>query len=124
MGGLHDFLGGFRGTLQGWWNGIRGHRAHDWESISIPEPDNIIFTPLVPDGGLSPTADGTADIDPAPPVCPVTRQELEPGSRIYQCRVCGICYSPEGWQFLKQADRGQCCACRCRNTVLPMIKPQ
>ena len=53
-------------------------------------------------------------------ICPVTRQTLEVGQPLFQCRQCGMNYSAEGWKFLQQADKGRCCGCESRNTVTPV----
>jgi hypothetical protein len=45
-------------------------------------------------------------------VCPVTRKPLLKGTRFYVCRDCNTAYSVEGWDFLKQTDKGRCCNCR------------
>lgn len=50
-------------------------------------------------------------------VCPVTRQPLNPNRTMFQCSHCGLCYSPEGWDFLRKEARGCCCNCNARNTV-------
>ena len=50
-------------------------------------------------------------------VCPVTRQTLSPNRPLFQCEHCGLCYSPEGWDFLRKEARGVCCNCNARNTV-------
>ena len=50
-------------------------------------------------------------------VCPVTRQKLEPKQAFYQCSRCGMCYSTEGWEFLRTADKGRCCGCESRKTI-------
>ena len=90
-----------------------------------PEPSEITFTPITldmddvqPAGGPgAQTEAGAAAIA----VCPITRQTLKPATRMYQCRQCGIYYSTEGWEFLRQTARGQCCGCRGVNTVLPVV---
>ena len=50
-------------------------------------------------------------------VCPITRQPLNPNRPMLQCSHCGLCYSPEGWAFLRKEARGRCCNCDARNTV-------
>ena len=50
-------------------------------------------------------------------VCPITRQPLNPNRLLLQCSHCGLCYSPEGWDFLRKQSRGCCCNCNARNTV-------
>lgn len=57
---------------------------------------------------------------PANCVCPVTRQQLEWGTKILQCRVCKMSYSVEGWDFLRKTDGGRCCGCRQKKTVVPL----
>jgi hypothetical protein len=52
-------------------------------------------------------------------MCPVTRQPLEIGQTLFQCRQCGMNYSAAGWKFLQKADKGRCCGCESRNTVKP-----
>lgn len=56
-------------------------------------------------------------------VCPVTRQSLIPGSQIYMCQNCGTAYSPEGWEFLQEVDKGRCCNCRAENTIHSFVLP-
>jgi hypothetical protein len=54
-------------------------------------------------------------------LCPVTRQVLTPGSKVYQCQQCHMVYSTEGWAFLCEADKGRCCGCSSQKTVLVTI---
>lgn len=54
-------------------------------------------------------------------LCPVTRQMLAPGSKVYQCQKCRIVYSMEGWTFLRDADKGRCCGCGSQKTVFLTI---
>ena len=78
------------------------------------EPDpmrDIDFRPIDPD---SPASKDDRFL------CPVTRQELHPRDRIYQCKACHTAYSEAGWDFLRQTNRGKCCACGLRKTVAPM----
>ena len=65
----------------------------------------------------TPTAETTRD--PATCVCPVTRQKLLAGSQIFICQNCGTSYSPEGWEFLQEVDRGRCCNCHTAGTIQP-----
>jgi hypothetical protein len=67
---------------------------------------------------LDPASQGVAT--DAPLLCPVTRRELRPGDPIYQCRACRTSYSLAGWQFLRDVDRGRCCACGQQKTVYPL----
>ena len=69
-------------------------------------------------GGQTAIAHSAADVTC---VCPVTRKKLSQGSLVYQCRVCYVAYSPEGWAFLQEVDRGRCCSCRNKNTVIARI---
>ena len=50
-------------------------------------------------------------------VCPITRLPLDSGRMIYRCERCQLSYTEEGWQFLKEKDRGRCCGCRARNCI-------
>ena len=52
-------------------------------------------------------------------ICPITRQNLSTARRIYRCRRCRLAYSIEGWEFLQEVSRGECCGCRCANTIFP-----
>ena len=63
----------------------------------------------------------TAEIprDPVACVCPVTRQKLQAGSQIFICHQCGTSYSPEGWEFLQEVDKGRCCNCHTAGTIQP-----
>ena len=54
-------------------------------------------------------------------LCPVTRQMLTPGSKVYQCQQCRMVYSTEGWAFLCEADKGRCCGCGSQKTVFMTI---
>jgi hypothetical protein len=54
-------------------------------------------------------------------VCPVTRQLLTSGSKIYQCQRCRMVYSIEGWAFLRDSDKGRCCGCGSKKTVFLTI---
>ena len=51
-------------------------------------------------------------------VCPVTRKSLQKGSSLYVCRECNTAYSIEGWEFLRQTDKGRCCNCRRIGSVM------
>jgi hypothetical protein len=55
-------------------------------------------------------------------LCPVTRKELRAGDAVYQCRACRTSYSEAGWRFLRDVDRGRCCACRRQRTVFPLAQ--
>lgn len=57
--------------------------------------------------------------DPVACVCPVTRQTLQAGSQIFMCQQCGTAYSPEGWEFLQEVDKGRCCNCHAPGTIQP-----
>lgn len=59
--------------------------------------------------------DGGPELSTA--LCPITRLELRPGARIYQCRVCLTAYSPEGRAFLKSANHGRCCQCGASRSI-------
>lgn len=63
----------------------------------------------------------TAETPPEPVtcVCPVTRQKLQAGSQIFMCQQCGTAYSPEGWEFLQDVDKGRCCNCHAPETIQP-----
>jgi hypothetical protein len=57
-------------------------------------------------------------------VCPVTRQSLKAGTQIFLCSQCGTAYSPEGWEFLVEVDRGKCCNCHNQNSVQSFTLPK
>jgi hypothetical protein len=84
----------------------------------------ITFTPLDIEANATTPTTGSGARNPVPPatVCPITRQPLNPVGKVYRCRQCGISYSPEGWDFLRQTSKGQCCGCRSVNTVLPVVR--
>jgi hypothetical protein len=90
------------------------------------EADEITFTPLDPGADATPMTTGKdkpAGVAAlATSICPVTRQAINLKGTVYQCRLCGIYYSPEGWEFLRETARGQCCGCRNVKTVLPVVK--
>lgn len=52
-------------------------------------------------------------------VCPITRIPLVSSGVIYRCENCRLAFSREGWQFLKEMDRGRCCGCHNRNCIRP-----
>ena len=81
-------------------------------SMSAADLAEIDFRSLDP-GSLS-------EAGAEPLRCPVTRQELRRADKLFQCRVCRTTYSASGWQFLRDVDRGRCCACRSRKTVFPL----
>lgn len=134
---IREFCEEIRAGFQTW----RGHRqiradvARDLPSEeTTAQEEAILFTPLPLDADVSgmigsqaaaapPTAGGKpGGAVTAAGVCPVTRQRLDPASKIYQCRQCGIYYSAEGWEFLLQNAKGQCCGCRSVKTVLPVVR--
>jgi hypothetical protein len=90
------------------------------------ETEEIVFTPLELEANSTagtPGAGKTAGASlKAGSICPVTRQIINLKGPIYQCRLCGIYYSPEGWEFLQQTSKGQCCGCRNVKTVFPVVK--
>jgi len=57
--------------------------------------------------------------EPVACICPVTRQRLQGGSQIFMCNQCGTSYSPEGWEFLQEVDKGKCCNCHAPSTIQP-----
>lgn len=63
-------------------------------------------------------APSTSAATPAATVCPVTRQALKPGMKLYRCRMCQMPYSAEGWQFLREMSNAECCGCGHRETVI------
>jgi hypothetical protein len=91
-----------------------------------PDGEEIVFTTLDP---VASPADVSRQGDAVPGsrpgeescVCPVTRQSLRRGQKIYQCRQCKIAYSPEGWEFLRKMERGRCCGCKGKDTVFPFV---
>lgn len=52
-------------------------------------------------------------------VCPVTRQTLQRGDALFLCRSCNTTFSAEGWNFLRETDKGRCCQCRHIGSVIP-----
>ena len=64
--------------------------------------------------------DPVSSDDPSPCLCPVTRQTLKQGDRIFQCRVCQMAYSEAGWDFLRQVDHGRCCGCSAKKSIFPL----
>ena len=67
---------------------------------------------------LSPTQAAALGADAAL-VCPVTRKSLRKGDFLYLCRDCNTAYSAEGWDFLRNTDKGRCCYCRHSGSVVP-----
>lgn len=51
-------------------------------------------------------------------ICPVTRTALQQNSLYYLCRDCNTAYSREGWDFLREHDKGRCCHCRHTGSVV------
>lgn len=70
---------------------------------------------------LNPLQSGSVKRASGKLVCPVTRQPLSPTRTLFQCGHCGLCYSPEGWEFLRKEARGCCCNCQARNTVKEVV---
>lgn len=116
-GALKELFGEVHEAVQTWWLQFRTRRATAVVHDLTPDNDEIVFHPTDPDKGSD-----TASLDAGNSVCPVTRQSLDAKAGTYQCERCGIRYSPEGWQFLRQTDRGACCICRCIGTVRPVVK--
>ncbi len=52
-------------------------------------------------------------------VCPITRQPLAGLRMIYRCTRCGLNISPDGWDFLHSMDKGKCCGCGAKGTIIP-----
>jgi hypothetical protein len=50
-------------------------------------------------------------------LCPITRLPLDASRVIFRCQRCQLSFSEEGWQFLKEMDRGRCCGCQGRNCI-------
>jgi hypothetical protein len=82
------------------------------DAAELPDDPNVEFR------SLSPPQAAALGIDTAL-VCPVTRQSLQTGSFLYLCRNCNTAYSAEGWDFLRETDKGRCCHCRQVGTVVP-----
>lgn len=95
----------------------RLHRApRPAQPASLPsETGEVQFRSLDPVTPMRQQADAASLC-----VCPVTRQPLIPGNRVYQCHACKLSYSQAGWDFLRQVDKGRCCGCRSRKTILPL----
>ena len=93
-------------------HGTTADRSRTQAQVDPEELKDIEFRSLDP---ASPATGGAASL-----LCPVTRQELKPTARIYQCRACHTSYSEAGWEFLRDVDRGRCCACGMRKTVAPL----
>lgn len=82
--------------------------------VDVGESAEIDFRSLDP-GIVSDGSSGSALI------CPVTRLELKPNDVVYQCRACLTSYSKAGWEFMRDVNRGRCCACGLSKTVCPLL---
>ncbi len=94
-------------------------------SLETPEQSHPIRINIDPEAlkeiefrSLDPASEPVGGAQPL--LCPVTRQELKQPERIFQCRACSTCYSEAGWAFLRDVDRGKCCACGTRKSVFPL----
>jgi hypothetical protein len=130
---VHDFFAEIKETYQNWRTrgsaqpASRTDTPHvDRSEPATPAVSEITFTPVALEaedaGQVGHRIEGTNTPVPADIICPITRQTLTPASNMYQCRQCGIYYSTEGWEFLRQTAKGQCCGCRGVNTVLPVVR--
>jgi hypothetical protein len=128
---MHEFFAEIRDRWRQWRAGRRPSRTAPKAHITVETlPDElaeISFTPIELEaetgqrtGAIGRAARGASV--PAANVCPITRQTLYPAGKIYRCRQCGISYSPEGWDFLRQTSKGECCGCHNVNTVLPVVR--
>jgi hypothetical protein len=93
-----------------------------WGWIRAAPPQNQKENPEIAFQALEPVSLQESQESTAPTncFCPVTRQQLKWGTKIYQCRACKMSYSVEGWEFLQQVDGGRCCGCRSKKTVFPL----
>ena len=94
-----------------------GIRPRGAEAVSrldgiLPDDPDIDFRSLSPPQVAALGADTAL-------VCPVTRKSLQKGEHLYLCRNCNTAYSAEGWNFLRETDKGRCCHCRQQGSVLP-----
>ncbi len=64
----------------------------------------------------STTAAASESLLTMPLLCPVTREQIR--GEVYICTKCQMCYSAAGWEFLHKMDRGRCCGCHNRNTIV------
>lgn len=117
MGGeLRELLDEVHETIHAWWAHLRAPRVVGNPDDLGPDNDEIVFHPTSSKEG-SEAALAEDNI-----ICPVTRLKLDRLSGMYRCERCGIRYSPEGWLFLRETDRGACCSCKGIGTVRPVVK--
>lgn len=90
---------------------LRRDRSALAPPLQLPLPEGVEFTPLAPDASSGAL------------FCPVTRQPIGPGDRIFRCGACSTLYSAAGWAFVREADRGRCCGCGARGAVRPERVP-
>jgi hypothetical protein len=73
----------------------------------------VALANFVIDSGLVPLSSVSDQAD----LCPITRLPLDADRVIYRCERCQLSFSEEGWQFLKEMDRGRCCGCQGLNCI-------
>jgi hypothetical protein len=90
----------------------------------LPATTEVVSRPDAPDDpdiafrSLSPPQAAALGADTAL-VCPVTRKALRKSDGLYLCNYCNTAYSAEGWDFLRETDKGRCCHCRQSGSVRP-----
>lgn len=102
---LDQLLDSMLNTLRDLWLYRRRGAAAELRFDVEPDPPDVVFRSL--DAGPTDHSGW----------CPVTRQRLDGSRPIYRCLSCGMCYSHEGWEFLRRADGGACCGCGERKSV-------
>lgn len=96
------------------WKLRNKHGAHLIDEVIDDElPHDVEFNPIEPGA----TCQGVTD----PLLCPVTRQQIDRANIVFQCSECRTSYSKSGWEFLRDVNRGRCCACSARGTIQLLI---
>jgi hypothetical protein len=109
--------------LQDWMDALLDRVVTFWRRLRTRNALPMTFEVEEPSAGTDEVVFESVAPNERELVCPVTRQTLQAGERIFRCRRCGLGYSVEGWEFMKAAERGRCCGCKTVNTVLPYIIP-
>jgi hypothetical protein len=92
--------------------GLLPERTEDVSCPDVSDDPDITFRSLSPPQAAALGADAAL-------VCPVTRKSLRTSDGFYLCGYCNTAYSSEGWDFLRETDKGRCCHCRQSGSVLP-----
>lgn len=114
-------LNGLRDAMQNWLARRRSDAITHDPAMEFHEHelDDVEFETLDPvTSTMAPLTPGTELL------CPVTRQPLKPGMRMYRCQRCGLAYSVEGWEFLRTVEKGRCCGCLQEKSVFPYVPPR